>query len=423
MERCSKILLETHENVQLALGCTEPVAVGYLACSLKKQLGGVVERMTIATSEGIYKNGKGVYIPGTSLRGLDYAGALGVSVKNAGDKLLVFKNVSKDEIDSATAMVEKGIVSLTYVTDVDPVYVKITMHSKDDEVMGILMHAHDEIVYMEKNGQVIFEKEETTQAVDDAFNVELNLQEIMDFVESVPYEKIAYLKDGVDVNFEAANVGLSKQYGLMSGKHVLNLMESGKLGNDVARKTRILTSAAADMRMGGGPCAIMTSGGSGNQGIGIVIPIATVANENDIEQERMVRALLFGHLMNQMVKHKSGKLSGMCGCAIGSAIGATAAITWMLGGSESMIVNACLYIFANLSGMLCDGAKTSCALKLGTSAEEAVIASFLALDGLKVERNVGVIGSTLEDTIVNIGKLSNNAYPAVNDELLKIMED
>ena len=182
-----------------------------------------------------------------------------------------------------------------------------------------------------------------------------------------------------------------------------------------------MTAAAADLRMLGGDCPIMTSGGSGNQGIGVILPIAIVAKQENISDERLSKALFFAHAINRYVKEFSGKLSEICGCAIGAAIGATAGITWMIGGDDEQIAGACSNIFANLTGVICYGAKESCSMKLSTSAEELIVSAYLAVNGVISEKNVGILGETIEDTIKNIGKLSHGTFDKVADLMLEII--
>lgn len=194
------------------------------------------------------------------------------------------------------------------------------------------------------------------------------------------------------------------------------------LPNNFITDTRILTAAAADMRMGGGTLPIMTSGGSGNQGIGITIPVYIVAKEENLDNDTLARGLFFAHVVNRYVKEYSGKLSGICGCAIGAGIGASAAIAFMLGGDEEQISGACINIYANLTGMLCDGAKESCSIKLSTSSEEAILAAYLSLNGMITNSDVGIVGDSVEDTILNIGRLSHEGFSKVDDLMLEIIE-
>ncbi len=201
----------------------------------------------------------------------------------------------------------------------------------------------------------------------------------------------------------------------------MKLNSQGKLNMDVFTKARVLTAAACDMRMGGGEYPIMTSGGSGNQGIGVILPIKVVAEYENIGKEKLIRAVFFAHIINRYVKIYTGKLSSICGCVIAAGVGAAAAITWMLGGDDEKIEGSCQNILANLMGMICDGAKDTCSFKLSTSAEEAVLDAYLAMEGVIAEKNVGVVGSSIEDTIKNMGFLCKRGLDHTDAAILEII--
>ena len=216
--------------------------------------------------------------------------------------------------------------------------------------------------------------------------------------------------------------GINEGKGLKLGAGLKRLQCDGKLCNDVSTQARILTAASADIRMGGGDCPIMTSCGSGNQGLGVVLPITVVAEENNISREKLIRSVFFAHVINKYVKVYTGKLSSMCGCAIAAGIGASAGISWILGGNDEQIGGACQNMLSNLTGMICDGAKETCAFKLSTSAGEAVLAAYLANEGIIVKPNVGIIGDSIEDTIKNVGILCKDGLTCADTVIVDIIE-
>lgn len=224
------------------------------------------------------------------------------------------------------------------------------------------------------------------------------------------------------MNKKAAHIGMTESIGLNMGYALNKLIKDGKLSEDAPTKARILTAAAADVRMNGGNCPIMTSGGSGNQGLGVVLPIVVVAEEQKIEREKLIRAIFLGHVINRYVKTYTGKLSGMCGCAIAAGIGASAGIAWMLGGNDENISGACNNMLANLTGMVCDGAKETCAFKLATSASEAVISAYLANENVVIRNNVGIIGNSIEDTIKNVGVLAKECFNKVDNVIIGMIK-
>lgn len=407
------------KNVQLAVGCTEPVAVGYLSQEMKSYIDFSYNKVEIKVSKNIFKNGKSVCIPGTQESGLALAAAIGLTKEKKGEGLLVFQGIQSEDIIKAKALMNEISIQLKIAENSPDVFVEITILGSNRKMIGRIAYGHDNITYLELDGAVIKkgEKERASKTIIEDFSIE----SVFNVVEKISEKELLFLEEGIHYNIEAAREGLRGAYGLGLGKKLKKLLEEKKISSDIGMKSRILTAAAADMRMGGGTCPIMTSGGSGNQGIGVLIPIVVVAEEENISKGRRNRGLLFGHLMNELVKVYSGKLSGMCGCAIGSGIGAVAGIVWMLGGGVEEITHACNAIFANLAGMICDGAKDTCALKLSTCANEAVITAYLAMSGMNIKESVGVVGNSLNHTIRNIGYLSKEAFSVVDEKVLEII--
>jgi L-cysteine desulfidase len=398
------------QETKPAIGCTEPVAVAYASAVAKKYLNDEIKHIDAKVSLNIFKNGKSVKIPFTDECGLDLAVAIGAIAGNPEDGYCVFKNVNNKALLDAKHMLNNNMVNVESICGHGDVYVDMEMKGKVNTSHIILANNHTHIQRIEVNNEVVFEDkkaEKSSQQMDILKN--LTFKELREIAEEVNFEDIAFVLDGVKMNRHAAEQGLKLNKGLNFGSEFLKLEKEGKVSNDPFYKVRILTAAAADFRMGGGDCAVTTSGGSGNQGIGIIIPISVIADEINASDEKLSRALFFGHSINLFVKSYSGKLSSLCGCAIGSGIGSTAAITWLLGGNDRQIAGAVENMLANITGVLCDGAKGSCALKLSTSASEAVLSAYLACDNVIVPENTGIISKNVEGTIENIGILCKKA--------------
>lgn len=424
MEKILDALIELiEEDVTEALGCTEPVAVAYCA----NVAGGFVDRdkttkIDVYTSKNVYKNGKSVKIPNTGACGLDLAATVGVFAEKSEHAMQVFSRADDEVTIRAKAFVADGKVRVAYLEDTPDIYVRIELVAGKDRVTAELAHSHTHIERVVVNGETVLDNEKKDAAdVETSFDMRsLSFAKLREIIDEAPFEKLAFTLDGVDVNMRAAMEGL-KGYGSKLGKTLNELKKTGVLADHFVTDARILTAAAADMRMGGGNASIMTSGGSGNQGIGVILPIAVVAKEEGASDDKLARAIFFGHAINRYVKEYSGKLSGICGCAIASGIGASAGIVYLLDGTNEQIAGACQNLYANLTGMICDGAKESCALKLSTSAEEAILSAYLAKNGVVSEKGVGVLGNTIEETVLNIGKLSRKAFTHVDEEMLKII--
>lgn len=410
------------EDSTKAIGCTEPVAVAYAANIAADYLNKEeICKIILKVSKNIYKNGKAVKIPNTGDHGLDLAASLGAFTSKTDKAFLVFSNLTDDQIKKSREFVNENKVNLNYIDDVLDIYIEATIIANNDQVTSIISHSHSHISKIIKNGNVILDNPFIKNKNSEFSIKNMSFYDLEKIVKDMDINEIDFVLEGVDVNLKAAEEGL-KGYGMGLGKKLNELKENKILPDNFISETRILTAAAADMRMGGGPLPIMTSGGSGNQGVGIILPVYMVAKHENLDDEILARGLFFAHIINRYVKEYAGKLCGICGCAIGAAIGSSAAIAFMLGGGQKEIAGACTNIFANLTGMLCDGAKESCSMKLSTSAEEAIIAAYLSLNGVVSEANVGVVGENIEQTIANIGKLSHQGFKSADKTILEIID-
>ena len=423
MEKTKNLFIDiVKEDSNPALGCTEPVAVAFASATAAQYITGNILNIKVVTSKSIYKNGKSVFIPKTNSRGLDLATALGVVAGDPKDEFMVLKNIDDSKIAHAKEMVEKGIVSVEFTDNSPSIYVYVMIATDKETVEVYLRHSHIHIDQVLVNGSVVYEdifENGNGTAMD--FIKDITLKELREVCEDIPLDEIDFVKDGIEMNLKAANEGLNTNLGLGIGSALNRLHTNGKLNIDVFTKARLLTASACDMRMGGGECPIMTSGGSGNQGIGVIVPIAVVAEYENIEEEKLIRAIFFAHLINRYVKMFTGKLSSICGCAMAAGVGASAAITWMLGGDDEKIAGSCNNMLANLTGMICDGAKDTCAFKLSTSAEEAVLSAYLAMEGVIAEKNVGIVGESIEDTIKNLGYLCEEGLDHADSAIINII--
>lgn len=418
-----KLIQIVREDSSEALGCTEPVAVAYAGNVAGQYIDKKnISEIELETSKNIYKNGKSVKIPNTGSYGLDLAAAAGVLSQEAETPFLVFSMVTEQVMEQAEKLLKKGAVKVSYAEEGPDLYIRLRVRSGEEQAEVVISHAHTHVESIRVNGEEIFKDEYREKKIDDDFDIKsLSFAELKKYIDEAPDEMLAFTLRGVEVNRAAAEQGI-KGFGSNLGRTLCELKQKGILPDSFVTDTRIMTAAAADMRMGGGECAIMTSGGSGNQGIGVILPIAMVAEHEHASGEKLAKALFFGHCINRYVKEYSGKLSGICGCAIGAGVGASAGVAYILGGTDRQIAGACTNIYANLTGVVCDGAKESCSMKLATSAEEAVIAAYLAVSGVISDANVGVIGGSIEETISNIGRLSRGAFKGVDDLMLQIID-
>lgn len=410
------------EDSTKAIGCTEPVAVAYAANVASSYINNDdISKIILKVSKNIYKNGKAVKIPNTGNHGLDLAASLGAFTNESKKPFLVFSNLTDKEIDKARNFTKANNVDVNYIDNVPDIYIEARLITKDNDVTSIISNSHSHVSKIIKNGEVIIDNPFIKDKKSSFSIKNMTFEQLAAIVRNMDINDIDFVLEGIYVNMDAAQEGL-KGYGLNLGKKLNELKENNILPDNFITDTRILTAAAADMRMGGGPLPIMTSGGSGNQGVGIILPIYMVAKQENLDDDTLARGLFFAHIINRYVKEYAGKLSGLCGCAIGAAIGSCAAIAFMLGGGEEEIAGACTNIFANITGMICDGAKESCSMKLSTSAEESIIAAYLALNGVVSQANVGIVGKNIEETIANIGELSHQGFKTADEVILEIID-
>lgn len=407
-----------------ALGCTEPIAVALVGAAAKEYITGEIEKVNVYVSKNIFKNGKFVKIPNTNSWGLDLSALLGILGGSKDYGLMVLNEIDEETIDEAQQMIKDDKIEVEYVEGVPDVFVNMSITTSNEQIEVILKDSHDHIEKIKVNGEVVFQdkmEEDGKKACD--LLKELTFKEMRNICETIPIEKLKFIKAGIDMNKKAAMKGMNWESGAKVGYTLNKLQQKGIISNNSPTQARILTAAAADIRMGGGNCPIMTSSGSGNQGLGVVLPIIVVAEWEEIEEERLIRAVFFAHMINRYIKAYTGKLSAMCGCAIAAGIGASGGIAWLLGGNDLQIGGACQNMLANLTGMICDGAKETCSLKLSTSAEEAVISAYLAMENIIVKSNVGIIKDTIEGTIRNLETLCKESFSYVDLAIIKILED
>lgn len=416
-----RLIEKVKSEVKPAIGCTEPVAVAYAAAAGAKYVKGTLESVEVLTSVNIYKNGKSVTIPGTWECGLDLAAVLGIICGDSDDGLCVFKNVNDEYVKEAKKLMDRKIVKVKSVSNIEGVYVEVKLKTHNSEIISIVKGSHTHLQSVSIDGNMIFQDNYFGESKKENNIKGLNFKVLKEISESCNLSDIEFVLDGVSMNKYAAELGLKKQKGFNLGAALLKIHDENEFIINPSIRARILTAAGADFRMGGGNAPIMTSGGSGNQGLGVILPIYVVSEKIGASDEKLARAIFFAHSINIYIKSYVGKLSSMCGCAIAAGVGASAAITWLLGGDDRQISGAVTNMLANLTGMICDGAKESCASKLSTSAGEAVIAAYLAMENAIVPNKTGIISDCVEDTIRNIETLCKNGFNNADGVLMDII--
>lgn len=410
-------------EVKPAIGCTEPVAIA-LAVARAREASGIadplmMESIEVRLSSNVYKNTMGVGIPGTKLAGIDVAVALGAVTCQSSDGLTVFSRVTEDCIDEALALIERKIIDARAVKTENSMYVEVKITGNGHFGKAIIIGKHDNFTLVENETGILLQNEFVSAAATEHDLAGYKIADIIRGIEALPLEEILFLKDGVEMNLNIAEYGLDNECGLKVGK---KLLESGDFSDCYMKTAMMLTAAAADARMDGAPLPVMSSSGSGNNGLTSIIPVAVYCQKNHIEDEKMCKAIAISHITNTIIKQKIGRLSALCGCAISAGSGAAAALSWLKGGSIEQVEATIQNMIANTSGMICDGAKTGCALKLATSVSAAFMSSTLAMDGISVPCGNGIIGQHADESIVNLGKFADSTKASMDDSILDIMQ-
>ena len=379
-------------------------------------------RVDVKVSPNIFKNGLSVGIPGTDQVGLLMAIALGITSCESINGLEVFKSVNSEAIEKAFELMKNGQIKLG-IADTDlKIYIEATVVSGTHYGKAIIENRHDAFVHLEQNGEILLKTDanhETTVQENPLYDMKIS--EIISVVESIPFEAMEFLLEGYEMNTQVAEHGLTLPAGMNVGKTLQSNVEKGLLTDDLMNRAMILTAAASDARMSGASLPVMSSNGSGNNGLTAILPLVAYAQKHDCTPDALARAAAISHLVNSMIKHNIGRLSALCGCGVAAGTGASVAMTWLMGGSPSQLDGSIQNMIANTTGMICDGAKVGCSLKLATSASAAVQSALLAIGDVVVPNGNGVIGKTADDTIKNLGVLSKNAMDTVDRVILEIM--
>ncbi|WP_227762150.1 serine dehydratase subunit alpha family protein [Zhaonella formicivorans] len=410
------------EQVQPALGCTEPVAIALACAKGARLLGGEVRNIAVSASKGLFKNAHGVGIPKTDEKGILIAAALGAVAGDPDLGLQVLKNVQMEDVDNAKKLVRAGLVSAKFVNEPQGVYVESKVETANGEAIVRIDGQHNNISYIEVNGQIVHQQHVGQKVTNVGYNLkDFPLNDIIAGAAGLKPEDISFLLEGIAINKRIAEYGIKNRVGLGIGGGLALLQEKNVLGCDIIDQVKTMVAAASDARMGGVDLPVMTSCGSGNQGIVAIMPVAMMAEKLGKREVATARALAISHLVNVYVKEHLGKLSPICGCSVSAGLGATAAITWLLGGSFEQISGAMKSIIANLSGMICDGAKGSCSFKLATSAGEAIICAYLAINNIYIHAAQGIVEESLEGTIQNLSMISKKGMEKTDEAILDIL--
>ena len=422
-------------QVAPALGCTEPVAIALGAAAAvsllpEKQ----IDEIEIWVDPNIYKNGLAVSIPGTGgLSGLDMASAVGALGGDAALKLEVLDSVDSPAILAAQKIVKAGRVKVNLLRDQVGLFIKTIVKGNGHNAESVITGLHDNIVSLALDGSaitdhVLLPKAGSGDGKRRLSDLEdwlkgLSLDQLLELLDDLDDDDLKFLESGVQVNMRLADYGLKHGPGLGVGRTMERLVRQGLMKRDMITAARILASSAADARMSGVKLPAMSSAGSGNHGLTAILPIVAVEKFLTVDHRTTLEAIGLSHIITAYVKAYTGRLSAICGCSVAAGAGATAGVTYLMGGAKLHIAGAIKNLTEDLAGVICDGAKGGCALKLATAAGTAVQASLFALQGVNVSATDGIIGRSSEDTMKNIGTLTTQGMIETDRTILNIMLD
>lgn len=419
MERIFNLL---EKELVVALGCTEPVAIALAASVAKEHLEEKVSSISVLASGNVIKNALSVGIPGMSYTGIDFTAALGVIAGDASKQLQVLEGVNKSDEQAAIQLVHEGKVTVNTADTPEKLYIEVNLESLSEKVKVVISGDHTNVSYVSYNDQVILDQSDTKKipAQKQEKFPDLSVDDLYSFITSVPINRLELVKRSVELNRAICEEGLSNDYGLKVGKTLYDQTKSGILSDDIATYSMALSAAGSDARMAGSTMPVMANSGSGNQGIAVTMPVVAAAEKIGATEEQMLRAVTLSHLLSIYMKSKFGRLSALCGVTVAGA-SASAAIAYLLNDDLNKIKAAIQNTLGNVSGMVCDGAKAGCAMKVATCSSAAVQSAILASQGLCIPSTNGFIEEDVEQTIENFCRLGNETSSTTDKVLLDMM--
>jgi len=421
------VLKEVIKNeVFPTLGCTEPIAVAYAAGIAANEIGDGIEEINITVDSGVYKNGLAVTIPNTGgERGNLIAGVLGALIKQPELKMEILKGIKKEMISQAKELIREKKAKISYDKSKTDLYIDVSIKTGKGSARAVIKNGHTNLFCIEKNNQPVFKKE--TKGNDLAIQEykpilkEAKISDLIDLAEGIDDEDYSYIKQGIDMNLKISEAGQKLE---KVGYYLSHLVKERYLSDDVFSSSKTLTASACDARMSGLNFPVMSSGGSGNQGIVAILVPYNVGKYFRIKEERVIRSIALSHLMNSYIKCYTGDLSPLCGCSIAAGVGAAVAIVYQQKGKDMEKITLALNnLISDLGGMLCDGAKGGCALKVVSSTDSAIRSAYMALNNHGINEVEGFVGITAEETIYHLCKISKIGMGKVDDIMLEIMMD
>lgn len=403
-----------------ALGCTEPIAIAFAAAKAREVLGEFPESITVSCSGNIVKNVQGVTVPNSGgLKGIDIAASLGVVVGNAEKQLEVLDSVTSKQIEEAKTLVAKDFCICKLVEGKDNLYIRVDAKCGTNTACVVVSEKHTNITYIEKNGQVILDKKSDNVPDENAENKKLlSVKDIIAFANEVVMDDVQEIIDRqIEYNTAISNEGLTHEYGAQIGRTLRKFYDE----SDVRVRARSAAAAGSDARMSGCALPVVINSGSGNQGMTVSLPVIEYAKELNVTHEKLVRALVLANLIALLQKKYIGSLSAFCG-AVSAGAGSGCGIAYLHGADEAAISRTLTNTLADVGGIVCDGAKPSCAAKISSAVDAAIMGFELGTkEGIAFQNGEGLVKGSIEDTVQSFGRVGRDGMRSTDVEILNIM--
>jgi L-cysteine desulfidase len=410
-----------NRELEITQGCTEPAAIAYAAALARKNLkGDKISHIKVYASKNVIKNAMGVTIPGTESCGIPLAAALGAIAGNADKKLEVLANLNNDHLKKAKKMINQGKITFDLSNSPKKLYIEVIIENKLSKSKVIIEDDHTNVVLIELDGKTL-EKYSNSLKIEKNKSFDfLNLDSIYEFIENIETKELDIINRSIEINQKICIEGLNSSYSRRIKETIKSNISDETLSVDTVSYAVALTAAGSCARMSGSTLPVISNSGSGNQGISATIPVVAVAEKLNINFDEVLRAVTLSHLITIYIKSKFGRLSALCGATV-SATGASCGIAYLLGGKKDEIWASIQNMLGNVTGMICDGAKSGCALKVATCTSAALQSACMAVQGICIKSTDGIIEDDPEKTIENFCRLANSGMDAADDIILDIM--
>lgn len=417
-----RIISLINREVVPAIGCTEPMAVALATARATEALGTRPARITALLSANILKNAMGVGIPGTGMIGLPIAIALGAIIGKSEYQLEVLRDLTPETLEQGKQYIGEKRIDIKLKENIsEKLYVEIICSDGEGhESKAIISGGHTHFVFVSSPTETLLDLKSGTASTAEEDDIQLCMRMVYDFATTAPLDEIRFILKTKEYNMNAARKAILGNYGHNLGKTIDRPLAQGIFGKSIFSHIIARTASACDARMGGALIPVMSNSGSGNQGICATNPVAVYAKENENTEEELIRALTLSHLTAIYIKQSLGKLSALCGCVVAS-IGSSCGITYLMGGDYQHICNSVKNMIANLTGMICDGAKPSCALKISSGVSTAILSALLSMEGKCVSSAEGIIDDDVDRSIHNLTSIGADAMRVTDDMVLNIM--